>query len=276
MPMHKPYFAPWIAVGAGALLAGCAAVGTVVPPTELPEIRPGYVAGYLKPEQLPDTVGLLPPPPAAGSAAAAADEEVYRATRKLKDTPRWTLATKDAELRFPAATEHFSCALGIAVSAEATPHLNMLLRRVRMDSSRANDKPKDHYKRPRPFQVTKEPSCTPKEEARMKPDSYPSGHSSIGWAWALTLTEVAPARADTILARGYAYGQSRVVCGVHYRSDAEAGRVVGAATVARLHADPVFTAQVALARTEYEAARAAGSRPAVDCDAEAKALALDR
>ena len=265
----------WAGLGA-VLLAGCAAVEPVVPPTELPEIRPGYVAGYLTPEQLPNTVALLPPPPAAGSAALAADEEMYKATRKLKDTPRWALAASDAELRFPHATGVFQCALGIAISAEGTPHLNMLLRRVRMDSSRANDKPKDHYKRVRPYRAAKEASCTPKEEATQKPDSFPSGHASIGWAWALTLAEVAPEKTDAVLARGYAYGQSRVVCGVHYKSDVEAGRVVGAATVARLHVDPVYTAQVALARKEVQAAWAAGSKPKVDCEAEARALALDR
>ena len=267
--------ASWTALAA-ALVAGCAVIEPAAPPTDLPEIRPGYVAGYLQPNQLPDGVALLPPPPAPGSAAAAADEEAYRLTRRLKDTPRWALAARDAELRFPGATEHFSCALGIAISAEATPHLNMLLRRVRMDSSRANDKPKDHYKRPRPFMVAKEPSCTPSGDAKAKPDSYPSGHASIGWAWALTLAEVAPDRADAILARGVAYGQSRVVCGVHYRSDVDAGRVVGAATVSRLHADPVYTAQVAAARKEVEAARAAGRKPPLDCESEAKALAIDR
>jgi acid phosphatase (class A) len=152
----------------------------------------------------------------------------------------------------------------------------MLLRRVRMDSSRANDTAKAHYARRRPFMDTKERTCTPKEEARMKPDSYPSGHASIGWAWALVLAEVAPERANEILARGVAYGQSRVVCGVHYKSDLDAGRIIGAATVSRLHANAVFRAQVAEARKEVAAARAAGSRPQRDCAAEAQALALDR
>lgn len=275
--MSNPFTANagWTALAA-VLVAGCAAIELAAPPTDLPEVRPGYVAGYLQPQQLPDGVALLPRPPEAGSAALAADEEAYRATRRLRDTPRWALAARDAELRFPKATEHFSCALGIAISAERTPHLNMLLRRVRMDSSRANDKPKDHYKRKRPFMVTGEPSCTPSGDAKANPDSYPSGHASIGWAWALTLAEVAPERADAILARGIAYGQSRIVCGVHYRSDVESGRIVGAATVSRLHADPVYTAQVAAARREVEAARAAGSKPALDCDAEARALAADR
>lgn len=256
---------------AALLAAGCAAVAP--PPTDLPEIRPGYIAGYLAASQYPNTKALLPPPPADGSAALAADEEFHKAARRAPDSARWALAARDANLAFPKATEVFSCALGMAISAEATPHLNMLLRRVRMDSSRANDIPKDLYKRKRPFMVTGEATCTPKEEARYKPDSYPSGHASIGWAWALTLAEVAPDRADAILARGYAFGLSRSVCRVHWRSDLEAGRIVGAATVARLHADPVYAAQVAEARKEVEAARAAGAKSPLDCAAEAKALA---
>ncbi len=263
-------------VVAAALAAGCAVVVKTPPPTELPEVRPGYVAGYLQPAQLPDGVALLPPPPEVGSAAMAADEEMYKATRSLRSTPRWEQAAKDAELRFPKATEFFSCALAMPISAEATPHLNMLLRRVRMDSSRANDKPKDHYKRPRPFMVSKEPSCTPRSDATAKPDSYPSGHASIGWAWALVLAEAAPERSDAILTRGFAYGHSRVVCGVHWKSDVEAGRVIGAATVARLHADPVFVSQVEEARKEIVAARAAGAKSPLDCAAEARALAISK
>jgi hypothetical protein len=55
------------------------------------------------------------------------------------------------------------------------------------------------------------------EEALRKDGSYPSGHSSIGWGWALILTELAPDRAEEILARGRAFGGSRNVCNAHYR-----------------------------------------------------------
>ncbi len=259
---------------AAALAAGCATVAAPTNPAELSQGRPGYVIGYLAPAQLPDTLALLPPPPAAGSAALAADEDAYRATRKLRDTPRWTQAAKDADLTFPNATATFSCALAMPISEAATPHLNMLLRRVRADASRANDKPKDAYKRRRPYVAHGDASCTPRE--KHKDDSYPSGHASIGWAWALTLAEIAPERADAVLARGLAFGQSRVVCGVHWASDIEAGRVVGASTVSRLHADPVFAAQLAAARKEIEAARAAGLKSPLDCAAEAQALAAGR
>ena len=253
-----------------ALLFGCAAVEPV-PHTQLAEVRPGYVAGYLNPQQLPDTMTLVGKPPASGSAELAADEDVYRSTRQLRDTPRWSQAAKDAELRFPKAAQVFSCTLGMPISAEATPHLNMLLRRIRMDASRANDRPKDHYKRPRPFIAKGDSSCTPAEKHHS--DSYPSGHASIGWAWALTLAEIVPDRSDAILARGLEFGNSRVVCGVHWKSDVEAGRIVGASTVSRLHGDPVFRAQLQHAQREIEAARAAGAKSDLDCAAETRALA---
>ena len=266
----------WARIGAllamAATIVGCAAVEPA-PPTRLPEVRPGYVAGYLQTDQLPDSVALLGAPPAPGSASLAADEEFHKATRRLRDTARWAQATTDAELRFPQAADVFSCTLAVPISEEATPHLNMLLRRVRMDASRANDKAKDHYKRPRPFMVTGESTCTPGDQARARPDSYPSGHASIGWAWALVLGEIAPERADAILRRGLEFGMSRVICGVHWKSDVEAGRIVGASTVSRLHADPVFRAQVVAARREVEEARARGAKAALDCAADSRALA---
>ena len=256
------------------LCAGCASVQPVAePPTKLAEVRPGYVPGYLEPAQYPDSIALLPTPPAAGSAALAADEESYRSTRLPPDAPRWRLAIGDAELRFPGATRHFSCTLDIDISEQATPHLNMLLRRIRMDASRAVDRAKDHYVRPRPFMVTRDKPCSSDES---KPNSYPSGHASIGWAWALALAELDPDRANAILKRGMDYGMSRVYCGVHYASDVEAGRIIGAATVSRLHANPVFNAQMALARREIAEARAAGRKASLDCDAEKKALGATR
>ena len=251
-----------------SLVFGCA-TPTAEPPTRLAEVRPGYMPGYLETSQYPDSLALLPGPPAAASPALVADEAAYKATRLPHDSPRWLLARKDAELRFPKAAEVFACTLGIEISEGATPHLNMLLRRIRMDASRANDRAKNHYQRLRPFMVTKEEPCSHDESS---PNSYPSGHASIGWAWALVLAEAAPGRADAILKRGWEFGQSRVYCGVHYASDVEAGRLVGAATVSRLHSDPVFRAQLALAAREIENARGRGEKPNADCALEARAL----
>ncbi|WP_036594888.1 acid phosphatase [Ottowia thiooxydans] len=268
-----------LALGAAALLsASCTSTSTPKPPivaAEVGEIRPGLVNGYLKRSELPDSLALLPPPPAEGSSALAADGEAYRALTALQKGPRGAQAAKDANLRPPAVTSHFACALGVSISEQNTPHLNMLLRRTLADAGLATYKAKDHYNRTRPFVAFNEQSCTPAEEAALRKDgSYPSGHSALGWAWALVLTELAPERTDVLLQRGRSYIQSRGVCGVHWKSDIEAGRLIGSATVARLHDNEVFRAQLAAAKQEIAKARSAGQvPPAADCNAEAAALA---
>jgi acid phosphatase (class A) len=265
-----------LVVLAGLLIfAGCAGLQTSVKPVVVPEFRPGIPAGYLPGSALPNSLALIPQPPATGSAALAMDEETYRKTRAFRGTPRWELATQDAELKFPEAAGTFSCAINAPITEKDTPRLYMLMRRALMDAGLSTYSAKNQYKRTRPFVVYKEKSCTPDEESRLMTDgSYPSGHSSLGWAWALILSEIDPEHSDSILARGRAFCESRVVCGVHWQSDVIEGRFIGASTVSRLHADPVFRADIEAARAELAAVRAKGLKPIRDCEAEAKAMAL--
>jgi acid phosphatase (class A) len=107
----------------------------------------------------------------------------------------------------------------------------------------------------------------------MEDGSYPSGHTAIGWAWALILSEIAPEQTDAILARGRTFGQSRVICNVHRQSDVIEGRFMGSAVVSRLHAEPAFRAAIETAKAELAAVRAMGLKPQRDCEAEAEALA---
>jgi acid phosphatase (class A) len=191
----------------------------------------------------------------------------------LRGTPRWLQAARDADLRFPQAADSFSCAIDTPITQETTPHLYMLLRRSLTDSGLATYPAKDHYQRVRPFVRHDDASCTPHQEASLRKDgSYPSGHSTIGWAWALILAEVAPERANALLARGLSFGQSRVICGVHWQSDVTAGRVIGACAVASLLGEGVFRAELEAAKKEVAAARARSIKPIRDCAAEAAAL----
>jgi acid phosphatase (class A) len=256
-----------------AITAGCAGLGGQSKPVTVPEIHPGILAGYLQPEVLPNSLTLIPPPPAGGSAALALDEEVSRKNLALRDTPRWEIAIEDANLMFPEAAGTFSCALGLPITEQETPHLYMLLRRTLADAGLSTYTAKNQYQRKRPFMKNNEPTCTPEEEEGLRKDgSYPSGHTAIGWAWALILTEIAPDRADAILARGRAFGESRNVCNVHWHSDVLEGRFMGAAAVARLHADPAFQAELKAAKAEYASVRTKGLKPTRDCQAEADAL----
>lgn len=271
---------PWgLALLAALLTSACTSTPPPAPSTSAAEIGEvqagsGYLKGYLAPDELPNSLALLPPPPAAGSAALAADGAAFRLLTALQPTPRGALAVADATLRFPQATEAFSCALGVPISEQATPHLYTLLRRTLTDAGRSTYKAKDTYQRTRPFVVFKAPSCTPREEAYLAKDgSYPSGHSAVGWAWALVLSEVAPTQTDALLQRGRSFGQSRGICGVHWQSDIEAGRLMGAATVARLQTHAAFKAQLDAARAEVAQARALGTPTPARCSAQAAAQA---
>lgn len=277
----------WPGVALALALGGCATstptatapAADASPPTPavpatVPEIRPGLLAGYLG-RDLPDSLKLLPAPPATGTPAFRNDQAVSRASQRLRGTPRYQLAKADADLAFPHTASVFECALGVPITQQQSPFLYQLLRRTLTDAALATYGAKDHYKRIRPFVHYKEGTCRPEDEAMLRNDgSYPSGHTSIGWTWAMVLTELAPDRADALLARGRAFGESRLVCNAHWQSDVLEGRATAAGAVAKLHANADFRADMAMAGKEIASLRASGASPGVDCAAEAAALAI--
>lgn len=240
------------------VLAGCAAL-----PTPAPTFWTGFrdhPHGYLDRGEgaAPNAANFLPPPPATGSLREQDDIAVYRSTRALKGAPRWAQAAADNEIETPSAPRIFSEALGVEFVPERMPTLTLLLGRMLGDLETIQTPAKRGYFRPRPFVVEPAETCFQPEPWLGASGSYPSGHAALGWAWALVLAEMAPDRADAILARGIAYGESRMICGVHYASDVEAGRIVGAAIVAALKANPEFQADFTVAARELTEARRAG------------------
>ncbi|MES1198659.1 MAG: phosphatase PAP2 family protein [Pseudomonadota bacterium] len=230
--------------------------------------------GYLDTRALPNSLSLLPPPPALRSGGFARDEAIAASVAALRGTSRWARAASDADLKFPHAAATFACASGITISQTTTPHLYALLERIMIDVGLSTYAAKNHYQRTRPFVELNTTTCEPSDEAMLRHDgSYPSGHSAVGWAWALILTEIAPDHTDAILARGRDFGESRIICNAHWQSDVDAGRVIAAATVARLHADPAFLTDLIAAREEIAMARTHGAHPSKNtCDAEAASL----
>ena len=101
--------------------------------------------------------------------------------------------------------------------------------------------------------VFNEPTLTPEdEEALRKNGSFPSGHTLLGWSSALLMMEINPDRATEILARGYRYGENRLVVGAHWQSDTDAARLAASAAYARLHTSERFLEQMKKAREEYQ------------------------
>ncbi|MCX7864376.1 MAG: phosphatase PAP2 family protein [Novosphingobium sp.] len=270
-----------IAIGAtvlAALLAGeatIAAAGKVESEEDNQAhiIRSQFLAGgYLAPEALPDSLVINPPPPQAGSVAETRDIEASREGLGLQGTPRFALAAIDAAMINPDGSSVFSCSAGFRISRGDTPKIDALLKRAARDLALSSYPTKQCYRRERPFMSNGQPTCTPDHEAMLRKDgSYPSGHSAIGYGWSLILAELVPDRAAQIVARGIAFGDSRRICNVHWLSDVEQGRAIAAAVVARLHADPQFSADLEAARAE---ARKRLAKPVIaDCALEEASLA---
>jgi acid phosphatase (class A) len=214
------------------------------------------VDGYLPKAAVPDMTKVLPAPPAAGTGVAADDKAAFVNTRKLEGSPRWDLATTDANESAEAAFVNFSCSLGVTLDDGTAPTLSNLFSRLRKDESAITDGAKQTFAVRRPYLDLPGNICTDRPDPSKPPSfSYPSGHATLGWAYALVLAELAPDRATEILKRGRVFGESRVACGVHYPTDIEAGRTNASALVAALHANPEFRADMEKARAEVAAAR---------------------
>ncbi len=212
-----------------------------------PAPAPYLTAGAL------DAVAILPPPPKPGSAAQDADAAAYAATRSLIGSPRWSLATADVASGVAALLGGFSCAAGRRLDPARMPALAGLLARTRRDVVALVRDAKARFARPRPHLGNDAPLCVDRSEALDRSFSYPSGHATEGWSVGLVLAALMPERATALLRRGRTYGESRIVCGVHWASDVEAGRLAGSALFAALIGDAAFRADLDIARAELRA-----------------------
>ena len=225
---------------AALALAACA---TSAP---APSTQPNHPAtAERNPAVQVDATIFLPPPPQANGALELAERAIVRGPWSAE---RRAQALEDNAIDPFAA---FDNVLGANFTAANFPATNALLDRAGRAAGFAGDPVKFLYRRPRPFlsdaAIT---TCIANDERLRASFAYPSGHAALGFGWALVLAELIPARADAIIERGRDFTWSRVVCGVHYPSDVEAGRIVAAAAIARLHADADFRAQLEAARAE--------------------------
>jgi acid phosphatase (class A) len=217
-------------------------------------------APYLAPSAEPDATKYLSAFPTDGTPEMAADQAAFKKTRTLQNSARWSLAIADVSKKPSDVAGDFSCAVGTKLDAATAPHLIALIARMQKDASGVSGPAKGKYKRTRPFVGNDAPICE-ERTAENPNDSYPSGHTTMIWSVGLMLAHIAPDRAGPILARTRAYGESRVVCGVHWASDVEAGRLAGGITFQALEADSAFQADMEAARKELADARAKPMAP---------------
>jgi acid phosphatase (class A) len=193
-------------------------------------------------------------PPAPGSPAAGEDLAIalwlQQARTPEMEADTWALLDRNLT--------RFSRALGLDMD-KSTPHINAGLKDFLEPVDAVTSGIKLRYRRPRPFisHASIKP-CLPREQGF----SFPSGHSTWFRVAAELLADLVPERRARLLAVGSHGGNSRVLCGVHYPSDVEAGQRLGSAAAAQLLAtsqwqafkqDPAVRSEIALIRSVPEA-----------------------
>lgn len=198
--------------------------------------------GYLGDGAL-DLRQLLPPPPAAGSPEDRRDLAAVLELQRAR-TPAEVARAQADQL---VSVFRFADVLGGKFRAEDLPKTAAFFKRLTRDGNTAWDVAKRHWQRPRPFLAS--PEVQPVLD-RPGSFSYPSGHSAAAWLWASVLGQMVPEKRYEIYARAREFARNRVVGGVHYPTDDEAGALTGITVAALLMQSPAFQADLADATIE--------------------------
>ncbi|WP_313916931.1 phosphatase PAP2 family protein [Tahibacter sp.] len=192
-----------------------------------------------------DLTSLLPPPPSAGSDADRADLAAVLALQQSRSEAQLDLAKADAE----ASVFRFADAVGKDFAAERLPHTALLFERMTRSIGAVVGSTKVHWNRPRPFLASGD------VHPASRPDgaTYPSGHAVLARLYAIVLADLLPQKRREIFARGDRFAQGRLVTGVHYPTDVEAGLIAATVIAAELRQQQAFRDDLARARQELTA-----------------------
>jgi acid phosphatase (class A) len=207
---------------------------------------------FLKPGDL-DPALILPPPPKDDAPAAVEGRAELHRLAAARTPERLEQAKRDDELEDVRA---IAAPLGPAFDLKALPATAKVFADLRNEDSVAAKQAKAYFKRARPFEIDGK-ALDVCDDAHDSKNSYPSGHATMAYSASAVLANLMPGNAQVILAHATDYVESRLYCGVHYRSDLEAGHVLGVTLVQKLMTKPEFTAELEAARAELTAAHIA-------------------
>jgi acid phosphatase (class A) len=180
-------------------------------------------------------VALFAAPPARDSPATRAELDELLELQKTRTAAEVAAARADRKTEI----QRFYGALGFPEGAH--PHLPLLLAlaaRVEDDTRPYVRAAKDKFRRLRPYEI--EPRMEPCIDNVRGDLSYPSGHANFGYVMAYLLRDMVPERNAQLMARADEFARQRMVCGVHFRSDIEAGRKGALWLIAAINGNPAY------------------------------------
>jgi acid phosphatase (class A) len=220
-------------------------------PAALP-MAPNHVLKYLSPDDL-DPTTLLPPPPADGSDQQKAEVlEVLQmqegASKDRLDQAIWDDRHESSELWIPT--------LGpIGFDLTKLPATSAMLEAVLHERDAAADVVKVYYGRRRPWTFNQDIQvCEAAGKNGSQVRSYPSGHGTLAYSQGIVLARLMPSKGQLIMARAEDFAESRMICGVHSRSDIRASAVLGTTIGTLLLHNTEFKPLLEAARAELAAA----------------------
>jgi acid phosphatase (class A) len=180
-------------------------------------------AGIYLEDDEPQLIRLVPPPPANDSPETRRElDELLQLQRDR--TPK---DVEYARANVPIGIEQFAGVLGdeAEIRKGMPASVKALFQATRDDEKKLLDAAKKYFDRPRPIAL--DPRIKPVLEPIVN-QAYPSGHATWVFMTAALLADMVPERRVAIWARAEDFARQRVVGGVHYRSDIDAGRIAGA------------------------------------------------
>lgn len=180
-------------------------------------------------------VERLPAPPKPGDAADLADLDYSLALQADASSDEIRRATIVA---LYLNVFSYSEVLGPKFTEAAYPQTRVFFKQLEVTANNTKNQLKDHYARPRPVDAHKGlvKELVPYESGY----SYPSGHSTRAWLYALILGELDPADRLAFLREAAEVGTYRVLGGMHYQSDVIVARTLAQMLYAQLMAQPYF------------------------------------
>ena len=210
---------------------------------------------YFTKAELPNMANILPAPPKFESPRFVADQTQYLWGKLMRlDEARCAQAQRDAVYSMQTIIDEFGDIFGLEITKEETPEIYSILQDVCASCDSIYSDAKAYFDRKRPYAYYNEGTIvTEKEEKHRNEGSYPSGHTVLGWTSALLLADInqSPKAMEGLLARGYEFGQSRVIAGYHWQSDVDAGRMAGSVLYQLIRNHERFIGQLAKARAEF-------------------------
>ena len=223
-------------------LAACAALSSAAAAQEDSRASPHF----LKVGEV-DLSKILPEPPKPGSKAQQKDMAISLAWQARRTPAMEALAQADAD----QSVFRFGAILGASFSKDRLPVSAHFFDEVLDDARTVGAAAKTYWSRPRPFVASASiHPCV----AQPPTNSYPSNHATVGMLYAEILARMLPELRLRLLARARQYADDRVICGVHYTSDIEAGKRAGGIEAFAMFHNAEFEKEFAAAKAEVRGA----------------------